>query len=80
MDMDARSYRKKEFSKVLEQHEKEKKSRISISRTVWKCGRILRLWFTLWMALRVARLGMRRRGWPPTWPASGIVRWVEPNF
>jgi hypothetical protein len=55
-----------------------RRRRTSISRTVWKCGRILRLWCSLWMALRVARLGMRRRGWPPTWPASGIVsilRW-----
>jgi hypothetical protein len=49
-----------------------RRRRTSISRTVWKCGKILHLWFTLWMALRVARLGMRRRGWPPTWLASGI--------
>jgi hypothetical protein len=27
MDTDARSYRKKEFAKVLEQHEKEKKEK-----------------------------------------------------
>jgi hypothetical protein len=43
-----------------------RRRRISISRNAWKCGRILPLWFTLWMALRVARLGVMRRGWPPT--------------
>ena len=77
MDTDARSYWKKKFAKVLEQHEMEKKN-LGISRTAWKCRRILHVWFTLWMALQVARLGMRRSGWPLTWPASGIVsilRW-----
>jgi hypothetical protein len=39
--------------------------RISISRTVWKCRRILRVWFTLWMALQVSSLGIWRSGWPP---------------
>ena len=53
--------------------DERRRRRIGIFRTAWKCGRTLHLWFTLWMALRVARLGMRRRGWPPTCPASGTV-------
>jgi len=70
-DTDAR-YRKKEFAKVLEQHEKEKKDKY-----LQNC---LEMWkdFTPNFDFTVARLGMRRRGWPPTWPASGIVsilRW-----
>jgi hypothetical protein len=73
-DTDARSYRKKEFAKALERQMRRRR-RISISRTAWKCGRFVRLRFTVsvdGIAGR-ERLGMGRRGWPPTWPASGIV-------
>jgi len=60
MDMDARSYRKKEFAKVLEQHEKEKKDKYL--QNCLEMRKVLRLWFTLWVALQVVRLGMQRRG------------------
>ncbi len=39
-----------------------RRRRTSIYRIVWKCGRTLHQWFTLWTTLWVVRLGMRRRG------------------
>jgi hypothetical protein len=70
-DTDAQSYRKKEFAKVLEQHEKEKKDKY-----LQNCLE-MRKDFTP-MIYSVDGIAGREASWPPTWLASGnvsILRW-----
>ncbi len=75
-DTDARTYRKKEFAKVLEQHEKEKNDKY-----LQNCLEMQKDFTPMVYSvdgIQVVRLGMWRTGWPPTWPASGILsilRW-----
>jgi hypothetical protein len=73
---DARSYRKKEFGKVLLQHKKEKKDKYL--QTCLEMQKDFTPMVYLVDGIVGWTPGMPRRGLPPTWQASGtadIARW-----